>query len=53
VKNVKEYIWIKKDNKNKAISYDYDELSNTLIKASPFNFSIVNIYCLNVSVLKQ
>jgi hypothetical protein len=44
MKNVKEYILIKKDNK--AVSYDYDEFSNMLIRACPFKFSIVNIYCL-------
>jgi hypothetical protein len=51
MKNVKEYILIKKDNK--AISYDYDEFPNMLIKAGPFDFSGVNICCLNVNVLKQ
>jgi hypothetical protein len=35
----------KKDNK--AISYEYDEFSNMLIKAAPFDFSTFNIHCPN------
>jgi hypothetical protein len=41
----------KKDNKE--ISYEYDEFSNMLIKAAPFDFSTLNIHCPNLDILKQ
>jgi hypothetical protein len=35
------------------ISYEYDEFSNMLIKAAPFDFSTFNIHCPNLDILEQ
>jgi hypothetical protein len=35
------------------ISYEYDEFSNMLIKAAPFDFSTFNIHCPNLGILEQ
>jgi hypothetical protein len=45
------YFLKKKDNK--AILYEYDDFSNMLIKATPFDFSTFNIHCPNLGILEQ
>jgi hypothetical protein len=43
--------FLKKDNK--AILYEFDEFSNMLIKAAPFDFCTFNIHCPNLGILGQ
>jgi hypothetical protein len=45
------YFFKKKDNK--AILYEFDQFSNMLIKAAPFDFSTFNIHCPNLGILEQ
>jgi hypothetical protein len=45
------YFFKKKDNK--AILYEFDQFSNMLIKAAPFDFSTFNIHCPILGILEQ
>ena len=45
------YFFRKKNNKMDL--YEYDEFLNTIVKVEPFDFSIFDINCPNVSVLEQ
>jgi hypothetical protein len=44
------FFFLKKD---KAILYEFDEFSNMLIKAAPFDFCTFNIHCPNLGILGQ
>jgi hypothetical protein len=43
-------LYFLKKKVNKAILYEYDEFSNMLIKAAPFDFSTFNIHCPNLGM---